>query len=294
MLNIFPLFTSREKIIEILEEKYEQEKNRTDILRILSEWVNDNNQSWHSPKDYQKFVNFAEKIHKTDPKNEKMASLLLDRIRTSLNKGGEKPKTFPEVTKEEVFSVFKEKPKLIAQIITYHDKLAFRKVKLFEFVGQKWSKFNGRFAPHLLDLIDRFNRLCYFFATAIVLAPNKKRRESIVSWLVELMQCFYNLNNFSGFQAVNSAFSSVVIFIYFISIVFILFNLFLFYFILFIFIFIFILFDLFYFIFVLLFLFLKVFKKLQEKGELKLSKKDSETITELSEWIRIKNYTNYR
>ena len=150
-------------------------------------------------------MKFLEQI-KTDKTYEKDVDLLLNSLRSAQAFNKKIFNRDTSITLENLNELFEQKPKLIAQLITCQDKILFSRIPIhglkffffylkfffliflyffffLEFVGQKWSKYEGKFAPHLLAMISRFNKISFWVLTSLVLSDSPKERAKRFSWL---------------------------------------------------------------------------------------------------------------
>eukprot|EP01091_Cochliopodium_minus_P020217 TRINITY_DN8760_c0_g1_i2.p1 TRINITY_DN8760_c0_g1~~TRINITY_DN8760_c0_g1_i2.p1 ORF type:complete len:1067 (+),score=300.14 TRINITY_DN8760_c0_g1_i2:620-3820(+) len=210
LLNCYRMFTTGEQIVDVLQQKFsEDESTKSSVMKYLDKWASDKDQCWDNPKDYSALVEFLTNIQKTGFSN--VADRILNNLRSGTIVSKNRYARDTSISFNNLSELFDQKPKLIAQLITCQDKIIFSHIPLHEFIGQKWSKNEGRNAPNLLAMISRFNKLSFWVSTSLVLAKTNKERNKRSSWFVELLQAFEFFQNYNGMQALIGAFNSAII-----------------------------------------------------------------------------------
>jgi len=89
-----------------------------------------------------------------------------------------------------------------ARQLTLLDFAAFRSIKLSEFFDRNWIKPDkARLSPNVNLMIERFNRLCDWVPSSIVMTPKLKERTRIYSRLIRIAAQLRELRNFNGLMA---------------------------------------------------------------------------------------------
>jgi hypothetical protein len=90
----------------------------------------------------------------------------------------------------------------LAQQLTAQERQLLERVRAREFLGKAWQVEGGRRAPRLSALAQRFNRVSYWIATAIVTAPDVRQASRRLKKCIKLAERLHHLQNFNGLMAV--------------------------------------------------------------------------------------------
>ncbi|KAL6078720.1 Son of sevenless 1 [Balamuthia mandrillaris] len=96
-------------------------------------------------------------------------------------------------------------PLEVARQLTIIDFEIFRSIKRDEYFRKAWSKNDYGLAPNVIRWIDRFNQVCYWVATEIIMTPNPKQRSTVLQRFIEVAEHCLALNNFNGLMEIYTA-----------------------------------------------------------------------------------------
>ncbi|KAL6044924.1 Son of sevenless 1 [Balamuthia mandrillaris] len=96
-------------------------------------------------------------------------------------------------------------PLEVARQLTIIDFEIFRSIKRDEYFRKAWSKNDQALAPNVIRWIDRFNQVCYWVATEIIMTPNPKQRSTVLQRFIEVAEHCLALNNFNGLMEIYTA-----------------------------------------------------------------------------------------
>jgi len=104
-----------------------------------------------------------------------------------------------QILPKEAFSLLFIDPLEIARQLTLLDYDLCRQIEPKEFLGMAWTKEDKwERAPNLMKMIQRFNLISKWCAFNLLSETNLKKRSSILSHLLAVLQNLHELNNFNA------------------------------------------------------------------------------------------------
>ena len=101
----------------------------------------------------------------------------------------------------------------IANQITLMDYRIFRRIEPRECIGQCWKKKeNKKWAPHIVAMIEQFNKLTLFVQIQVLRPQSLRERSRALRRMIAMGERFKTLRNFNSLCAIYSALNSAPIF----------------------------------------------------------------------------------
>jgi len=101
----------------------------------------------------------------------------------------------------------------MADQITLMDFHIFRKIEPRECIGQCWKKKKKKkWAPHIVAMIEQFNKLTLFVQIEVLRAQSLRARSHAIRRMIQMGERFKTLRNFNSLCAIFSALNSAPIF----------------------------------------------------------------------------------
>jgi son of sevenless-like protein len=112
------------------------------------------------------------------------------------------PKSHPLLTKkgksDKELHILDIHPEEVARQLTIMEHNLFKKIKPWEFLNQRWSKYDKlEKAPGIMAITKRFNMVSKWVASLIVLAKDKKERVLVLNRLIEIAEVQHLLVNYN-------------------------------------------------------------------------------------------------
>eukprot|EP01126_Amoeba_proteus_P049883 TRINITY_DN5854_c0_g2_i2.p1 TRINITY_DN5854_c0_g2~~TRINITY_DN5854_c0_g2_i2.p1 ORF type:complete len:341 (+),score=83.29 TRINITY_DN5854_c0_g2_i2:219-1241(+) len=94
-------------------------------------------------------------------------------------------------------------PLELARQLTITDFELFQGIEAVELIGCPWTKKGAELnAPHVMEMIKRFNNISFWVATEIVATPNKKQRLAVLKQFLHLLGYLKGMHNYHATMAV--------------------------------------------------------------------------------------------
>ena len=111
--------------------------------------------------------------------------------------------------------MFSHSPEYIAQQLTCVDQYLYSFVSVDQLIGQKWNSKKEevkKIAKGITNFIQRFNQLCNWAVSLILLSPSKEERNRRYNFFVKILEQSFKMNNFMLATWVNSAVNATVVY----------------------------------------------------------------------------------
>jgi len=87
--------------------------------------------------------------------------------------------------------IYEYNPDDVAEQITYDEARKFRRIQVKELIDLAWQKPDRKtLAPHVVNLVDRFNNISFSISSSICRCHDKKSRKTVMSWTISLAQVY--------------------------------------------------------------------------------------------------------
>jgi hypothetical protein len=111
------------------------------------------------------------------------------------------PKSFKNLTMTDI------DPLELARQLTIVDSQIYNTLKPHEFLNKAWSNKDSDFAPNVKAMIEWSNQVTHWFAQAIIIRKDVKKRLNFIKFLIVLAEKLFQMNNFNCLMSLLAAFS---------------------------------------------------------------------------------------